>query len=340
MNDIDTPETGGDGLSIEEAAAAYAKVRATEADTGQSGSADADESEDTELPPSDEDEGGADEDATDEGQADDEDGEEPDTEQGRYVAHNGRVKLPDGSESTVADLIQGNLRDRDYRQKTMTLAEERKASEAQSAAIKASQQQLEDERQYMADLLRSVVPPMPSPSMTDPQSPDFDPVGYSHKRVLHEQWLEHLNHLQNASNEARRQAAEEARQFRSRRADTEFQALVAKVPEFKDQKKVDRFVSDMLALGTGIGFSKEELGQVALDHRFAMIMRLALKGQRAEASAPAAQKKVEGKPPVLRGGKRLNPTEQRGRTASDAFATLRNEGTVEAAAAAWRASKR
>jgi hypothetical protein len=45
-----------------------------------------------------------------------------------YVAPEAKVKLPDGSEATVDDLIKGNLRDRDYRQKTQALATERETS--------------------------------------------------------------------------------------------------------------------------------------------------------------------------------------------------------------------
>src|SRR6187549_573285 len=135
MDENDSPQAGEE-LSIDQAAAAYAKISTPNAaDTGQVEDEEQSESEpaDDELQASDEDAGEEAEGETeDEGQADEETDDEPETERGRYVAHNGRVKLPDGTESTVDDLIKGNLRDRDYRQKTMAHADEVKTFRSQS----------------------------------------------------------------------------------------------------------------------------------------------------------------------------------------------------------------
>ena len=141
MENDDTLPEGGETLSIDEAAAAYVKSQTKAADTGQAEVEDEDtgENADDELQASDEDEGEAENgEADDEGQAEDETEDEPDSDQGRYVAKNGKVKLEDGSTVTVDELIKGNLRDRDYRQKTMEAAEVKKTFSDQSEALEAS----------------------------------------------------------------------------------------------------------------------------------------------------------------------------------------------------------
>jgi hypothetical protein len=106
-------------LSVEEAAKAYAGVTDEQApeDTGQ---AEADETEegdtadveDAEL--SDEDGEETDEGETDEeGETEDDSADEPESDHGRFVAKNGKVKLEDGSVVTISELIDGNLRQSD-----------------------------------------------------------------------------------------------------------------------------------------------------------------------------------------------------------------------------------
>jgi hypothetical protein len=230
MEDNDA-QPGGEELSIDQAAAAYAKTLTSEpADPGQ---AEDDETEqgtetDDELQASDEDEGEeADGETEDEGQADDENDEEPDSDQGRFVASNGKVRLPDGTVSTVADLIQGNLRDRDYRQKTMETAELRKSFESQSTAVKEREQQLEQQSKYVADLIRSVIPEMPSPELLQ-----TDPQGYLQQRAVAEQWQQHLAYLDSQQQQTAQQRQAEAQKQQAERAVREWNALTEKVPAF------------------------------------------------------------------------------------------------------------
>src|SRR5687768_11467295 len=134
----DDTDIGGESLSIEQAASAFVKATSDGAGSGQP-EQEVEQSEDAEdeLQASDEDEGESAGEDDPESQADDEDDEEPDSDHGRFVASNGKVKLPDGTVSTIADLIAGNMKERDYRQKTMELAPQRRALEEQSSALQA-----------------------------------------------------------------------------------------------------------------------------------------------------------------------------------------------------------
>lgn len=332
-------ETGGEetSLSIEQAASAF--VKATSPEAAETGQAEDEELEqgtetDDELQASDEDEGEeADGETDDEGQADDEDDEEPDSDQGRFVASNGKVRLPDGTVSTVADLIQGNLRDRDYRQKTMETAELRKSFESQSTAVKEREQQLEQYSAYLTDLFKSAIPQMPGPEMLA-----SDPQGYLQQRAVAEQWQQHLAYIDSQRQQTAQERQAEAQKQQAERAEREWNALTEKVPAFKDKAKWEAFASDANKFGAQYGFTPEELRGLAYDHRQITVLRKAILWDKLQASKPKVQQKVEGRPPVQKGGKRLNPAEHKARQGNEALTRLKQSGTVEDAAAAYIAS--
>lgn len=337
--------TGGEELSLDQAAARYATATAPQAaDTGQADDTEQDESEqaDDELQATDEAAGEEAEGETeDEGQAEEETDDEPETERGRYVAHNGRVKLPDGTESTVDDLIKGNLRDRDYRQKTMAHADEVKTFRAQSEAVKQREQQLTQQAEYVASLVRSIVPEAPDPAMADPRSDKYDPAGYIAAKASHEQWMEHLSYLDAQRQQAEQTRSTETAEQRLKRADTEWSAFIEKAPEFKDEKRTKAFVEDVHKYGTELGFTREELREaIALDHRQAVIMDGYIRWQKLQASKANLPKKIEGRPPVQKAGKRLNSSEQRARGANDALSRLKQSGSLADATAAYLASQK
>jgi hypothetical protein len=342
--ELDTP-TGGESLSIEQAAAAFVKASTPdEADTSQSEVEDEDEAAttDDELQASDEDVSEETDGETDdeEGQAEEtDDAEEPETEGGRIVAHDGRVKLPDGSWSTVGELIQGNLRDRDYRQKTMEAAEVRKAAEAQSAAIKASEEQLNQMREYNISLIKSILPPQPDPSKADPRSPNYDPAGYQAEQVAFQQWASHLQHL-----EAEQQRANEARQAETakqteERLKTEWNTALEKLPELKDPKKLESFGKDTMKYGVeAYYYTPQELANIHHDHRQLLVLKDAIAWRKLQASKATVQKKVEGRPPITKGGNRLTTGGKNARKATDAITKARASGDINDVTAAFIAS--
>lgn len=339
MEDDDTV-TGGETLSISEAAAAYAKATAPkEAPAGQSEDLEQDESEttDDELQASDEEAGEEDDgEPGDEGQAEDEDEQEPDSDQGRFVASNGKVRLPDGTVSTVSDLIQGNLRDRDYRQKTMELAEQRRSTETQSSAAKQLETQLSEQRDYMVSLLQSIVPQAPDPSLAT-----TDPYAYTQQKAQHEAWVQHLTALDQQGQQAKQTKATEAAEKRKEKGNAEWAALIEKLPSLKDQKRFERFVGDVEKYGKSYGFTTDELREsLGYDHRQALVMHKAMAWDKLQESKPKVQQKVEGRPPVQKGGKRLNPAEHRARGANEALTRLKQSGSIADATAAYLASRK
>jgi hypothetical protein len=342
MDNDETDDLGGanTSLSVKQAAAAYAKTIAAKEPQGQP-AADDDEQGDTaddlsaeetgDDPEADgEDTGNPD----DEGQADDEADAEPESDQGRFVASNGKVRLPDGTVSTVADLIQGNLRDRDYRQKTMEAAELRKAAEAQSSALSQKEQQLTEQLNYANALLQSFMPQAPDPSKLE-----TDPLGYMRDREQYERMSQHLAYIAQTQQGMTQQQRAEQEQQRQRMIQTEHAKLLDALPYLKDQNKLRSFASDIQTFGPKWGLTNEDIAALPTNHAYAVIIDKAIRWDKLQASKPKVQKQIENRPPVARGGKRPTPQENQARHASELRAKAKTSGRVEDAALAYLATR-
>lgn len=336
--ELDTSSVDTTPLSISEAALAFAGTTETEEpDEGQPEVEDAPEGEDQaeDQPEPDEDEGEDTEgDPEDEGQAEDSDEAEQEPGQGRFAADDARVRItnPDGTTSfvTVAELKQGNLRDRDYRQKTMALSEEVKSFRAQSDVIKQREDKVAQQAEYVSSLLQSIIPPAPDPAMADPNSDKFDLVAYNYQRATREQWLEHVNYLNGEQQKRKAATAEEAVKGKKERADQEWSTLLSKVPEFKDEKRVEAFVKQSFSTGEAYGFTRAEIAEtLATDHRMVLVLKDAMRARRMDAAKAKLPQKLEGKPPVQKGGQRHSPGQIKARDERAAMDRLNTSGSLK-----------
>lgn len=327
-------------LSLADAANAYANVSDEEPDEGQPNADDDGDgaNADEELPSDDEADGEDEEgDPDDEGQANDDEGDEPESEQGRFVSLNGKVTLPDGSVATVADLVQGNLRDRDYRQKTMELAENRKAIQTQSDAFKQQEQEIGTQRDMMVTLLKSIVPPPPDPNMLQ-----TDPMGYMTQKANHDAWVAHLTDLEAQQQQATTASQARSAEDRKQKIDAEWKALVGKAPDLEDKKKLDGFVADLGKFGVTYGFSVDEIkSRLPSDHRLALVMRDAIRWQKFQANKGKTLPKKDAitRPPVNRGGQRLDPQRTQARAGRAAMERLNTSGSLKDGIAALLATE-
>lgn len=270
-----------------------------------------------------------------EDQAEDGD-EEPESDKGRFVADNAKVRLEDGTITTVADLKKGSLLHADYTRKTQEAAELRRSAEAQSSEIKQREEQLSQQRDLMVNLLKSIVPEVPDPSLAT-----TDPYAYTRQKAEHDAWIVRLQQLEQQGHQTKQQKEAETAKEKKERGDREWSTLIEKMPGLKDQKRFSSFVSDIRDHGKQYGFTEAELAEaVGYDHRQALVMRDAIAWRKLQASKPKAQSKVEGRPPVQRSGKRLSPDEQKARSTNVAMDRLKSSGRVDDAVQAYLASKK
>jgi len=334
-NEIDA-SNGGESLTLDQAAAAYVKATAEPVSNDQGNPEEHDESDtlaDEELQA---DEAGEETDGepASEDDPEQEAEQEPETSGGRFAADNANVRLSDGSIIPVSELKAGYLKGGDATRKWQEAADLRKASEAQSATLKASQQQLEQREAYVTQLLRAIIPSEPDPSLLQ-----SDPLKYMTDKANYEAWGKHLAYLDQQSQTSLKEKADQAAKDERDKIDAEWNALTGKLTHLKDATKVDAFVADLRKAGATYGFAPDELKTVALDHRLALALNDASKWQKLQASKATVAKKVENRPPVTKGGKRASPQEQRARSVNDAMKNLQQTGRLDDAVAAYLATQ-
>jgi hypothetical protein len=322
--DADNPQGISGALSLAEAAAAYAVP--VEAEEPEQGQPEAEEEAVAEHQDGDETEP---DDTEDEGQAEDEQPEEePEPQpvkQPAYADKLAKVKMADGSELTVDELIRGNLRDRDYRQKTMALAEQERSFKAKSEQITQAEQQAATEREFMIQLLQSVMPQRPDPAMYM-----HDPIGFGQQDLAWRTRKEQLDYLvaQQQQTVQKRQAEEGQRVQQIR--DREWQATLEVMPELRDPNKLNSFAGEISKHAAEYGFAPQEIQQaLGLDHRQLLVLRDAIKWRNLQAQKPKAQAKVAGKPPVMKSGTRPTADTQKARDVKSAMDRLKTSGTVK-----------
>lgn len=321
------PDEGNSGtLSLLEAAAAYANP--VEAEEPEQGQPEVEEEAVAEHQAGDETEP----DTEDEGQAEPEEPEHEEPEatpskpkEPAYADKLAKVKLADGSELTVDELIRGNLRDRDYRQKTMALAEQERSFKTKSEQITQAEQQANQDREFMIQLLQSVMPARPDPSMYM-----HDPIGFGQQDLQYRTRKEQLDYLVAQQQQfAQKRQADEGTRFQQVR-DREWQATLEAMPELRDPNKLNSFAGEISKHGAEYGFTPQEIQtQLGLDHRQIMVLRDAIKWRNLQAQKAKVPAKVEGRPPVMKSGTRPTADTQKAKEAKTAMDRLKSTGSVK-----------
>ena len=269
-----------------------------------------DDAEDEEQPPSDDvdasaatDEEGA---TQEEDDAPSQDGEQS-TDAGRFVADNAKVRLPDGTVTTVAELKQGSLRQADYTRKTQEVSASRKELEARQAEIAQKSQSFEQTINFALQVAQASMPQEPSREMLA-----SDPIAYLQQKAEYDARLGQLQHLS-----AAKQQHEEVKSGEQQRAFHEWvsgerQRLVEAMPELKDTAKLHAFNGELVKGIEQYGFTAQDLSNV-YDHRLVLLAKDALAYQKLKASKPQAMAKTQGKP-AFTPGRRQSPNGEKQRS--------------------------
>lgn len=337
MDPLNEATTDDGPLTLSEGLAAYTQA-SQEADEGQSEDISGEEGEpletEAEAPEGEEAEG--EEQTDEEGQPDDEEAgdEEDDAEEvggGKFAADDAKVKMPDGTYLTIAQLKSGNLMDRDYRQKTMALSEERKTFEAKSQAVEQAQQQIQTERDYLVQLLKSIVPEPPKAPTVSASADPLAWIQYQEQLAQYQSTYTHLEYIQQQQESTAKELTAKQQEERQQRVQNEYAALLEKAPELSDPARVKAFEADMFAAGAEYGFTPEDIvSQVPLDHRMALVLRDAMAWRKLQANKTAQKDKLPTppRPPVQKGGRRQTPGNIQAREVKSAMERLNKSGSL------------
>lgn len=238
-------------------------------------------------------------------------------------------------EATLAELRSGHMKDADYRQKTERLAEERKAHEAEIAQKQA---------EWNARIQESVglISEMENMLKTDldavnwQQLREEDPAEYAARQQDARQRLEQIERAKLRVGQSHQQQMQEQQQ----QAQAQYQEylqeqknlLLEKMPEWRDESKLQSDFKEMQSYLTGYGFTAEEMQAVA-DHRQIMLIQKAMQLDKLQKSKPEVTKRVVKAPKLAKPGTRKSSADAKTETRIKLRNRLKKTGSVKDAAA-------
>ena len=295
-----------------------------EATTPEADEAEVLASETTDETPSDapegEDEGAVEEEAT---------AEEEEPQQTDPLDQIVTVKV-DGKEQevTLREALNGYSRTADYSRKTMELAEQRKAMQAEFQAV-------QEERQQYAQLLTALSQQLQA---QQPQEPDWerlyneDPLEYVRQKDLYRERQEKLVAAQIEMQRVTQVQEQEAKRALADYVNAEKAKLFEVIPQWKNEEVYLAERGKLREYGNQLGFSDEELSQ-AYDHRAVTALYKAMKYDQMMANKPKPAAAQPGAPKAAPAGGQTNVVPKRAATeVTRAKQRLAKSGRVQDAA--------
>lgn len=231
----------------------------------------------------------------------------------------------DGKDEQVplTELLKGYSRQSDYTRKTQELAEQRKASDGELEALRAERAQLSQMAQHLQQQIQQSMPKEPDWEALN----QSDPIEYFRQR---EEWRTRQEKMQQAQQQAamvqQMQMQDQQRQYQQK-LQQEAQALPEKIPEWKDEGKAKAEKQLLKEYGLSMGFSPEEMEQVA-DHRAIVLLRKAWLHDQAINNRKNLTQKVS-KTRVASPGQPSTPSKKKTARTSELKQRLKRSGSDE-----------
>ena len=224
--------------------------------------------EDSTAAASEEDDSGV-EDAPEEDTSEEQSGEEEESEE-QEQPQTFTVKI-DGKEVAVTldELQKGYSRTQDYTRKTQQIAEVRKQVEAETQAVRA-------ERGQYAQLLGALQAQLQSsePQVDLDRLYNEDPIEWVRQKEVLRDRQEKAYAIQAEQQRLQQLMQQEQQQSMQQHLESQKDALLAALPEWKDAKKAKLEKAMLIESAKSAGFSDEDLKSV-YDHRLVLLLRKA-----------------------------------------------------------------
>lgn len=330
-----TPEQGSGELTVNEAAQQFEGfLSAGEESTDQPETVEAEAQEEVveEVDESGEEEVVADESM--EAQDEDEEEVEVEEEELEEEAQYYTVKAAgEEKQVTLDELMQGYQLGADYTKKTQEVAEQRKALEAEQAAVQEAKQVRDTYAQRLQAIEQFLSQGEDSPEQLANMK-ENDPIGYAVKVAELTEKKEQLAQVRAEQQRLAQQQQAEHQQNMAKFVQQEAQKLSQVLPEFSDKTKGEQLRSEIRNYGKSVGFTDNELANV-YDSRHVLILHKAMQYDKLQKSKPKVTKKVAQAPKMVKSGtkvkagdrdvrkKQMNKLKQTGR-AADAAALFEN----------------
>lgn len=235
------------------------------------------------------------------------------------------------TKAELAEAYKNGLRQSDYTQKTMAVAEQRKAADAE---VQKTLQERQTYAQNLAKMSLQLEGAIEQQSKIDWDALiSSDPV-----EALRQQHLLQKRHAQLSQNQQeqariQQQAQAEQAEATKHHLRTQQDELLAKLPEWKDETKAKSERESIKEYLSKQGYDEKDIAAIQ-DHRAVILSRKAMLYDQMVAKASAAAKKVQNTPTkVERPGVSSSPETPDGRTA--AMRRHSKEGSIDSLTAAF-----
>ena len=240
-----------------------------------------------------------------------------------------RVKVSgEEVEVTLDELLNGYSRTADYQKKTQSLAEQRKAVEAERVKIEEAAKTRETYSQRLQVIEQLLQQQNQGEDLSSLKAED--PIAYA---VAMAEKVEREKQLQAVQAERQRvqqeQMAHQQAQLQ-KHIQGEQAKLMEAIPDFKDDVKAEVVRRDIRNYAKSIGFTDQELSQV-YDSRAVLALYKAAQYDKLMANKGAATKKVATAPKTIRPGT-SNPQSSENEAVKKERARLRQSGNKKDAA--------
>lgn len=265
---------------------------------------------------------------------DDDDEEDPEGGASAIVSDQALVELADGTKVTVADLKRGNLLNRDYTQKTQQLSSEKRIVEAKAAEILGYGQQLQQQREQVIAAAQRYIPQPPELPQASVQEDPYAWAEYAAQKAQYDAEVGEITTLQQQA-EAEREMQERYRQQEMFEwASAEREKLLTAYPELRNPERATAIKASLReVLVKDYGFAEEEFASLG-DSRVVRLLIDFARLKKGQKAIPQAREKLKQTPPMLKSGKRTSSEGKSARSAREASARHRKEGSLDSAVAA------
>lgn len=259
---------------------------------------------------------------------------EPETEPEPEYAHgNLKVRLRDGTETTVGDLKKGREKVQELeRQVAETEARVRKEIEPHLTQAQQKQKVLDELLPLAVEAVQSQLPPEPDSDLWD--SDPIEAIQQQRRHDAAKARFQQLRQVQETQAAEQKKATDEAFQAYGKQ---QYEKLLSFNPELKDPVKGDAFAQEFHGVVKAWGFAPDEVNPHGLDarliHNAVLDHRDAKKWRELKTAKPVVAEKQKDAAPVAAPSRRATPNERQNAAAEDLSKKLSKTGSLDDAVA-------
>jgi hypothetical protein len=233
-------------------------------------------------------------------------------------------------EVTFDELVDGYQKGLDYTKKSQSVAEQRKAVEAERIAIEQAKQ-ARDAYSQRLNLIEEFLSKQNEGEDLNALK-EVDPIGYAVKVAERTEREKQLAMVQAEQQRMAQQRFAEQQAQLQQRLHHEARRVAEVIPEYGDEKKSNEVKRQIRDFAKEVGFTDQELAQ-AYDSRQVQVLWMAAQYAKLQKQKPEVTKKVQDAPKMLRPGVAANQKNAADENVKKAHSQLRRSGKVSDAAA-------